>query len=49
MADIVCSPAEFFTETIEQAIDRHQADVSKLTRKYLVEMFATIFGYSACA
>ena len=38
MADIVCSPAEFFTETIEQAIDRHQADVSKPVRNYLVEM-----------
>lgn len=44
MVDIVHSPTEFLTEIIEQAIDRHQASVSRQTRKYLVEMLQQFFN-----
>lgn len=43
MTDIVCSPAEFFTEIIGRAFDRHQAEVSKPARNYLVEMLQQFF------
>ncbi len=44
MVEIVHSPTAFLTETIEQAVDRHQAAVSKPVRNYLVEMLQRFFN-----